>query len=739
MKHSLTWIVLACCGALGAGAAVWLGLSLEPPADDPAGGADGPGPSIVAMASPRPVGTRLAARRQAIEPPALPDRSLVEPIVEPAHPPRTSQVAPEPRDSVTSGAVLKALEQFAQAAAAGRPDGQTPSAAPPADAPGDARGLPPAEQLPAGRDPVPRIERIRGNGEGDNQLVIHIQDEDLRQVLALLSEQGGLNILAGPSVQGKVSATLNGVSVEAALEAILKSTGFIARRDGPFIYVGTSQEFEVMRQSLDRIGTRIYRPNFVTARDLQTLIAPLLTTASGKISVTAPAEVGIATDTTNAGGDSMAGGEAVLVQDYEDVLAHIDQVVQEIDRRPAQVSIEAMILSVKLNDQNQFGVDFQLLRDKSNVRFGLGSPRINPLEGGGQINPVTGGTIGEFDFDGGGMRFAFLDDSLGAFLTALETIGDTNVIATPRLMCLNKQRAEILIGAQLGYISTTLTSTSTSQNVNFLEVGAQLRIRPFISSDGLIRMEVHPELSTGSVRVEQGFTLPDKEVTQVTTNIMVRDGCTVIIGGLMREDLSTSTSQIPLVGSLPIVGALFRNKTEKIDRREILVLITPRIVGEPATCVEGAEQAHAFLARQAVVADAMTPLGKRYLGRKNLRKAQQAAAAGDRASAIRLAELAVHFDPLNLEAVEFSRSLTVRGGGKPEVVVEGPIDAADHPLDGETIPPWVLDQLEADGGNSIEHPGSMPRELAPPAGPRASGPRRPAVPIQRPGAPDANR
>ena len=79
----------------------------------------------------------------------------------------------------------------------------------------------------------------------------------------------------------------------------------------------------------------------------------------------------------------------------------------------------------------------------------------------------------------------------------METVGDTHVIATPRVVCLDKQRAEILIGSQLGYISSTVTETSTAQNVNFLEVGTQLRIRPFISSDGLVRMEVHPELSTG--------------------------------------------------------------------------------------------------------------------------------------------------------------------------------------------------------------------------------------------------
>lgn len=484
------------------------------------------------------------------------------------------------------------------------------------------------------RQPKAEINRIEG--EGDDKLSIHIQDADIREVLDMLSEQGGMNILASSSVQGKVSASLNGVDIDTALSAILKSTGFTARREGNFVYVGTPKDFQTMDESVDKLSARIYRPNYVKASDLQVLIQPLLTPNIGFCSVTVPAQVGIAADDANAGGDAFAGGEAVLVKDYEAVLAQVDQVFEELDKRPMQVSIEAMILSVKLADKNAFGVDFALLRDKANIRLVSGKPLAD---------------LGEMTFDGG-LKFGFLDSSLGVFLTALETIGDTNVIATPRLMCINKARAEILIGAQLGYVNTTLTETSTAQNVQFLEIGTQLRLRPFISSDGLIRMEVHPELSTGNVRVEEGFTLPDKEVTQVTTNIMVRDGCTVIIGGLMREDLATTTSQIPLLGSAPGIGFLFRQKTETTDRREIIVLITPHIVYEPEACAEGDKGACEFHRRQAVYADHMSPIGTRYLGRKYFRIAQDYWAAGDGARAVKAVNLAINFDPMNRAAIE---------------------------------------------------------------------------------------
>ena len=482
----------------------------------------------------------------------------------------------------------------------------------------------------------PKAEINRVEGEGDGKLSIHIQDTELREVLDMLSEQGGLNILASNSVQGRVSASLNNVDIDTALSAILKSTGFTARHEGNLVYVGNTKDFQTMDESVDRVEARIYRPNYIKASDLKTLIQPLLTANFGVCSVSASSEIGIAADDAAAGGDTFAGGDAVLVRDYEAVLAQVEQVFQELDQRPMQVCIEAMILSVKLADKNSFGVDFALLRDKANVRPISGQPPAD---------------LGEMKLNGS-LKFGFLDGSLDVFLSALETIGDTNVIATPRLMCVNKQKAEFLVGAQLGCVNTTQTETSPARNVQFLEVGTQLRLRPFISRDGLIRMEVHPELSTGNIRVEEGFTLLDKELTQVTTNIMVRDGCTVIIGGLMREDPATTTSQIPLLGSAPGIGFLFRQRSETTERRELIVLITPHIVYEPQAYDVGERGACEFRRHQASHADHVSPIGTRYLGRKYFRIAQDYWAQGDGLRAIKSVNLAINFDPQNRAAVD---------------------------------------------------------------------------------------
>jgi len=616
---------------------------------------------------------------------ALPGQAPVP--VEP-HPALAQRVTPSASETLAVR-LAQMLDRELERSASGSRSAAPPTvagedAAAPADAAG-ASGASPAS--PASKSET----EAKVVGEGDGRLSIHAADEDIRKILELLGAQGNLNILASKSVQGNVSATLSGVDVQSALEAILKSTGYVARRDGQFIFIGTPEEFDTLEQSLDRVGTRIYRPNYVSAAELKNLVEPLLTPDVGVASVSAPSEVGIESDDATAGGDAYAGGDVVLVRDYESVLAQIDRTVAEIDVRPMQVHIEAMILSVLLDDKNSLGVNFAAFGE--NTRIGWGTIP-DPA--------AAAGMLGSIKFDGNGLKFGFFDGDVATFINALETVGDTNVIATPRLMALNKQRAEIHIGEELGYVSTTVSETSTTQSVDFLSTGTVLRIRPFISSDGLIRMEVHPELSTGTVDVEGGFTLPNKETTQVTSNIMVRDGCTVVIGGLMRDETKVTSSQIPLLGSLPMIGPLFRSTSEELGRREIIVLITPRIVYEPDTCREGDKVACEFHRRHAVAKEKMSPLGKRAISRRYYRLAQVAWAHGDRARALRFAEMAVHFDSLNRAAIDLRSDIWL-GRQHGDHTLSGALaagsaaDAADAPpgvLDSEALPPWLLEDLE---------------------------------------------
>ena len=175
-----------------------------------------------------------------------------------------------------------------------------------------------------------------------------------------------------------------------------------------------------------------------------------------------------------------------------------------------------------------------------------------------------------------GIKYGFVSNNITGFIRALETVGSTKILASPRILVLNKQRAEIQLGSRLGFRSTvTQNIIGTTQAVQFLNTGTLLRLRPFVSSDDIIRMEIHPERSEGSVDPTTG--LPSQTLAELTTNVMVPNGATLVIGGLMEDQDEYQQSGLPGLSRLPILGYLFGTR-EKIDqRRELVVLLTPHV------------------------------------------------------------------------------------------------------------------------------------------------------------------
>ena len=206
------------------------------------------------------------------------------------------------------------------------------------------------------------------------------------------------------------------------------------------------------------------------------------------------------------------------------------------------------------------------------------------------------------------------------FIDALETITDTNLIAAPQIRVLNKQRAELIIGDRISYRTLAFNGTQTVENVNFLDSGTRLILRPFMAPDGRVRLEIHPERSSATINPNTG--LPNQKTTEVTTNVMARDGETVIIGGLIEEQVVESFDRIPLLGALPLVGPAFRSKTEQIDRTELIVLLTPRIVRDEEDAVEGSSVRFENERRSEHFRDHLAPVNRRNLARLHYEQAQ---------------------------------------------------------------------------------------------------------------------
>ena len=157
----------------------------------------------------------------------------------------------------------------------------------------------------------------------------------------------------------------------------------------------------------------------------------------------------------------------------------------------------------------------------------------------------------------------------------MEEIVDLTIVANPKVVTANEQLGRVIVGRQDGYLTTTVTQTAAIQTVDFIETGTQILFRPFIGRDGYIRLDIHPEDSSGGLTPDN---LPFKDTTEVTASPLVRDGHTLVIGGLFRDVITSRNSQVPWLGNLPLIGALFRGKQDKFVREEVIVLITPHII-----------------------------------------------------------------------------------------------------------------------------------------------------------------
>jgi type II secretory pathway component GspD/PulD (secretin) len=249
--------------------------------------------------------------------------------------------------------------------------------------------------------------------------------------------------------------------------------------------------------------------------------------------------------------------------------------IKEIDVKPQQILIEVTVLKVILTETTEFGINWTKIA-------GMTATPAQGFPFGMSVNLASGITPA-----GSGLTAHLTNEEVVASITALEDISEVTVLANPKIMALNKQAGHINIGEKRGYTASTTQGQTTTTSVDFLESGTILNFRPFICENGYVRMEINPEESTGSL---QALTqLPLKTTTEVKTNIMVKDGQTMIIGGLFKEQLTNTDAQVPIIGDLPIVGALFKRTKDANIKTELVILMTPHVINEPEELASASE------------------------------------------------------------------------------------------------------------------------------------------------------
>ena len=339
-----------------------------------------------------------------------------------------------------------------------------------------------------------------------------VNETEVSQVLEMLAIQSQKNIIASNNVTGAVSANLYDVTFNEALDAILRVNGFAYVEEGNFVYVYTIEELAIIEQARRKTESRIYELQYLSATDANEFITPLLS-ENGTAAYRGDVEPGFEPTTSDAGGDSYAWSSKLVVNDYPEILDNITLLLADLDTAPSQVVVEATVVQTVVTEDNEFGIDFTAL---SNVRM---QSLVNPLNAAqdlitgtlGTANPLARppvgsntsavssgvGTTDTTPFPGG-LKAGIIQDHVGAFLKVLDKVADTTVLARPRITCLNRQAAQVMVGNKVGYLSTSVTETTTSTSVLFIDTGIQLNFRPFISSDGMIRLELRPSVSSVS-------------------------------------------------------------------------------------------------------------------------------------------------------------------------------------------------------------------------------------------------
>ena len=488
------------------------------------------------------------------------------------------------------------------------------------------------------------------------QSLVFIRNMPVVGALQLLAAKYNKNIVPSQKVTGSLTFTkLNNVSFDEALKAILGEE-FKYVQEGNLIKVYTVQEYDQLKLSKNDITCKVFTIYYISAAEAQKMVKSVLSTA-GKIEITTAPQIGVPIEETissqKGGGDAPAINDMMVVCDYPDRLEEVEKIIKAIDIRPSQVLVEATIMTASLTEDMQFGIDWRTLK-------------TGIID---ELTDITYGTQDSYSFSGtstkvgssslnGGMSIGLLRDDVAVFIRAIEEITDVTILANPKIMAANKQLGQVYIGTKVAYQSqTTQTDTSTTEQVKFLDTGTKLSFRPYIGDDGYIRMDIHPKDSSATLRSSGTSSLPDETSAELVTNVVVKDGETIVIGGLFRNKLVSAKKQVPLIGNLPLIGVLFRSKADETVREEVMVLLTPHIIGEPKQA-DGSGRAEDIARKMDGAANELSALNAIKLAQQYYQKAAINYVKGNNAEALQEVKIALHLNPTFLEALQLQEKIS---------------------------------------------------------------------------------
>lgn len=292
---------------------------------------------------------------------------------------------------------------------------------------------------------------------------------------------------------------------------------------------------------------------------------------------------------------------SIMVVDYPENIKRVAEYLDVLDVAPRQVLIEARVVEVKLQKEHALGINWKAMADKGYLPIGrfttgaLTTLSLPPSPPQQNISfkptfypPAQTSTGQESPFS-----FAIFDDNISIVLQTLASTLDTNLLSAPKVTTVNNREAEIKLTQKLPWAEPEVSVEGTSGtitvtwNINFEEVGITLKVTPTITEDGNIMMVLSPEVSEKTsdytLTVTQGttsvpYTVPIIDKRSASTKVVVGDGQTLIIGGMIKDKVAKGESKVPLLGDIPYLGYLFKSKKDIYDKTELLIFVSPKVI-----------------------------------------------------------------------------------------------------------------------------------------------------------------
>ncbi len=472
-----------------------------------------------------------------------------------------------------------------------------------------------AQELSESSDNVKKNSNNSSIDLTQDKITIDAKNMDILDILNIFTQRAGMNIVIGKYVAGKVTLFLKDVDIWDAFEIVLSSNELAYEIKGKIINVMTQRDYELLygEKYKDKKQPKIIKLNYAKAADVANSLSQMKSESGRVVAnegantialIDIPVKVSVMEDFINSvdlpletkiyvlnyaqaekvaakmqeeltkGVGSIRIDERtnkIAVTDRPDRIELFDKIVNAFDEKTQQVLIDAQIVQVTPSKLFEMGVDWNYWIEKyfqikaglplaaSTNSFFIGTPSTNPTEKGQYKGVVD----------------------------ILKTIGDTKVLSSPRIMALNNQEAKIHVGTKEAYItSTTSQNTSgpsvTSQTVNFENTGIQLNVTPTINRDGFVTMKIKPEISDATkqtlVSQDQNTDVPIVTSSEAETTVMVKNGVSIIIGGLTKDEKRKTVKKIPLLGDLPVVGVMFRSTSDNTRKTELIIILTPHII-----------------------------------------------------------------------------------------------------------------------------------------------------------------